>query len=388
MTISGIARPSSSPSVPSAPAWRSEPTLREVIALWFVTCLVFVTFVAVLRNFFQLVNDSGDSSAYMAVASAIRHWNFQGLTVKHFWGLPYAMAAFSLLTGVSERTALLVICFASSLASLALAQRLWGGWIASLFAISNFDWLQRSFVGGSEPLFVALIFGSFLAIRTDRWPLAALLAALATVTRPLGILLLVGIGVTLLWRRDWRRLAAATTIGLLIGALYVIPLMRYFHDPLATVHSYEGAAASASVPLFGIPFYAIIKGTLIHPAPVTNLILTFGWIFLVLIAVTAMLATSQFRSYARRHVSEIIFAGPYILSLYCYNYSHWARGAFPRFAIPIIPFVFLALGPWLPRWVPRDRRLLWVLAPVMSLLAASSALGVANVFGLIRRALA
>jgi hypothetical protein len=154
------------------------------------------------------------------------------------------------------------------------------------------------------------------------------------------------------------------------------------------VHSYEGAAASASVPLFGIPFYAIIKGTLIHPAPVTNLILTFGWIFLVLIAVAAMLATSQFRSYARRHVPEIIFAAPYILSLYCYNYSHWARGAFPRFAIPIIPFVFLALGPWLPRWVPRDRRLLWVLAPVMSLLAASSALGVAEVLGLIRRALA
>jgi hypothetical protein len=342
----------------------------------------------VLRNYFQLVNNSGDSSAYMAVASAIRHWNFQGLTVKHFWGLPYAMAAFSLLTGVSERTALLLICFASSMASVALAQRLWGGWIASLFAISNFDWLQRSFLGGSEPLFVALIFGSFLAIRRDRWPLAAVLAALATVTRPLGILLLVGIGVTLLWRRDWRRLAAATTIGLAIGALYVIPLIRYFHDPLATVHSYEGAAASASVPLFGIPFYAIIKGTLLHPAPVTNLILTFGWIFLVLIAVAAMLATSQFRSYARRHVPEIIFAGPYILSLYCYNYSHWARGAFPRFAIPIIPFVFLALGPWLPRWVPRDRRLLWVLAPAMSLLAASSALGVADVLGLIRRALA
>src|SRR5438045_4664318 len=99
MTIPGIARLSSSPSVPSAPAWHSEPTLREVFALWFVTCLVFVAFVALLRNYFQLVNNSGDSSAYMAVASAIRHWNFQGLAVKHFWGLPYAIAAFSLLTG-------------------------------------------------------------------------------------------------------------------------------------------------------------------------------------------------------------------------------------------------------------------------------------------------
>ena len=79
------------------------------MALWLLTCLVFVTGVAVLRNYFELVDNSGDSSAYMAVASAIRHWNFHGLVVKHFWGLPYAMAALSLLTGVSDRTALLLI---------------------------------------------------------------------------------------------------------------------------------------------------------------------------------------------------------------------------------------------------------------------------------------
>src|SRR5438105_12628419 len=110
MTIEQSARPSTSPSVPSESAWRSEPTLREVLALWLLTCFVFVTFVAVLRNYFQLVENSGDCSAYMAVASAIRHWNFHGLMVKHFWGLPYAMAALSLLTGVSDRTALLLIC--------------------------------------------------------------------------------------------------------------------------------------------------------------------------------------------------------------------------------------------------------------------------------------
>src|SRR6266576_6356015 len=302
MTIPGIGRPSSSPSVPSAPAWRSEPTLREVIALWFVTCLVFVTFVAVLRNYFQLVNNSGDSSAYMAVASAIRHWNFQGLTVKHFWGLPYAIAAFSLLTGVSERTALLLICFASSLTSVALAHRLWGGWIAGYFAVVSFEWMQRSYLGGSEPLFVAFLFGSFLAIRRNHWLLAALLASLATITRPLAVHLLEGMGLTLLWRRDWRRLAGATAIGLVIGTLYVIPLARYFHDPLATVHSYEGATASAGVPLFGIPFYAIIKGTILYPAPLTNLVLSFGWIFLVLIGIVAMLATVRFRAYGREHV--------------------------------------------------------------------------------------
>jgi len=377
------AQGSAAPTPSTHNRWRAEPSLREVMALWLVTCLVFVTGVAVLRNYFELVDNSGDSSAYMAVASAIRHWNFHGLVVKHFWGLPYAMAALSLLTGASDRTALLLICFASSLASVALAHRLWGGWIAGYFAILSFEWMQRSYLGGSEPLFAALVFGSFLAIRRDRWLLAALLAALATITRPLAVFLLLGIGLTLLWRRDWRRLAGTTAIGLVIGTLYVIPLIRYFHDPLATVHSYEGATASAGVPLFGIPFYAIIKGTILYPAPLTNLVLSFGWIFLVLIGIVAMLATEQFRNYAREHVPEMVFVAPYLLSLYCYNYPYWARGSFPRFAIPILPFVFLALE----RWLPKDRRLLWALAPVTAVLAASSVLGIANVPNLIRQAL-
>jgi len=360
-----------------------EPTLREVLALWLLSGIVFVTCVAALRNYLDLVDNFGDRANYMAVASAIRHWNFHGLVVKQFWGLPYAMAALSFLTGVGEHTALLLICFASSLTSVALAHRLWGGWIAGYFTILNFEWLQRSYVGGSEPLFVALIFGSFLAIRRNHWLLAALLAAFATVTRPLGIFLLAGIGLTLLWRRDWRRLGGATTVGLLIGSLYMIPLARHFQDPLATVHSYEGAQASAGVPIFGIPFYAIIKGTILYPAPLTNLLLSFGWIFLVLVAIVAMLGTEQFRTYAREHVPEMVFAAPYLLSLYCYNYPHWARGCFPRFAIPVIPFVFLALE----RWLPKDRRLLWALSPVTAALAAGSALGIANVPGLIRQAL-
>ncbi len=383
MTIAQRARPSTSPSLPSNTTWRSEPTLREVLALWLVTCVVFVTCVAVVRNYFELVDNSGDCSAYMAVASAIRHWNFHGLVVKQFWGLPYAMAALSLLTGLSDRTALLLICFASSLTSVALAHRLWGGWIAGYFAVVSFEWMQRSYLGGSEPLFVAFLFGSFLAIRRNHWLLAALLASLATITRPLAVFLLVGMGLTLFWRRDWRRFAGATAIGLVTGTLYVIPLARYFHDPLATVHSYEGATASAGVPLFGIPFYAIIKGTVLYPAPLTNLLLSFGWIFLVLIAIVAMLGTEQFRHYAREHVPEMVFAAPYLLSLYCYNYPYWARGSFPRFAIPIIPFVFLALE----RWLPKDRRLLWALTPVTAVLAAGSALGIANVPSLIRQAL-
>jgi len=137
-----------------------------------VTLLTFVVFagtILLLRSYSDQVQRFGDSKGYMAVAAAIRHWNFQGLQVKQFWGYSYFMAALSLLTGLSDLTALLAVSVFSSLAAVALAHRLWGGWVATWFAIINFDWMQRSLLGGSEPLFVALLFGAFLSVRRGRW---------------------------------------------------------------------------------------------------------------------------------------------------------------------------------------------------------------------------
>jgi Gpi18-like mannosyltransferase len=174
-----------------------------------------------------------------------------------------------------------------------LAWTLWDGWIAGFFAVLNFDWLQRSYLGGSEPLFVALLFGSFLSVRKERWLLAAFLASLATVVRPLGIFALLGIGVALLIRRDWRTLRAAILIGTVVGGLYVLPLTRHFNDPLANVNSYHSPQWQGGW-LFGIPFYAIIKGTLTEPAPLSNLVLSFGWILLILVAIVRMARDCEF----------------------------------------------------------------------------------------------
>jgi hypothetical protein len=368
------------PATNSSQPWRKDLSLTETLTICIGAALIFVATLSLATPYLSLVERFGDNSAYMTIASAICKWDFRNVFVKHFWGLPYVICAISKLTGCSVRTALLVVSCTSSITAVLLAFYLWGGWVAAAFAIINFDWYQRSFIGGSEPLFVAFLFGSFLAIRRDRWTLASLLASLATITRPLGIFLLLGIGITLLSRRDWRRFAFTTAIALLIGTLYVIPLARYFGDPLATVHSYQSSQAGASVPLFGIPFYAIIKGTILYPAPLTSLVFTFGWIFLVLAAIVVMLRTVNFRAYAANHPAEIIFAAPYLLSLYCYNYPYWARGSFPRFAIPIIPFVLIALSPW----VPKDRRLLWILAPITAVLAACSSVGIQNILRSLR----
>ena len=162
-----------------------------------------------------------------------------GVVIKQFWGLPYAMAAVSKLTGLSDRTALLLFSLGPSLLAGLLARRLWGGWIAGYFVILNFDWMQRSCLGGSEPLFVCLLLGTFVAVRRRRWLLASLLASFATVVRPLGLFVLLGIGLTLLWKRDFRRFTAATAIGLFVGVLYALPVAAYFRDPLANVNSYH-----------------------------------------------------------------------------------------------------------------------------------------------------
>jgi len=83
-----------------------------------------------------ITDNFGDNSAYMAIAAAIRKWDFSGIHVKHFWGLPYFMAALSKLTGLSDRGSLLAISSISSLLAVTLAYRLWGGWIAAVFATS------------------------------------------------------------------------------------------------------------------------------------------------------------------------------------------------------------------------------------------------------------
>jgi len=361
--------------------WNRDPGLSEILALWTAAALIFIGTISVFTSYRQLIPNFGDSLAYMQIADAIRSWNFSDIHVKHFWGLPYAMASIGKMTGVSSQTALIAVSCLSSLAAAILAYRLWGAWITLFASMLNFDWFQRSFLGGSEPLFVALLFGALLAIRKERWKWAALLASLATITRPLGVCLLIAMGISLLRQRRWPTLAWVIAIAVLIGMVYMLPMHLYLHDSLATVHSYGVLQSNPYPSLFGIPFKAIIVGTLRNPAPISNLVLSFLWIFLVLAGNVAMFAAREFRAYARTHPSEVIFAGLYLLSLYCYNLPYWARGNFARFAIPILPFVFLALE----RWLPKDRRLIWCLAVVSAAIAACSAIGLHNVLADLHR---
>ena len=347
-----------------------------------MTSVVFLSVIALFRNFVPMVEGFADNGSFLSFASAIRHWNFQGLAVKAFWGLSYAMAGVSFITRLSDLGALLLICYGAGLATIVLAYRLWGGWIAGFFAVLNFDWMQRLFLGGSEPLFMALVLGAFLAARKQRWVLAALLASLGTTVRPVGIFALAGIGLALLLKRDLRNFSLATLTGLIVGGLYALPLALYFQTPLANVNQYQQADWEGGH-LLTFPFHAIIKSTLSDHAPITNLILTWAWILFVLAGLLVLIFGKSCRDAWQNRSAEMIFAVTYVSFLFTYNSPHWIRGSFPRYSIAVLPLVLWALITWLPK----DRRLLWGLAVISPVLAACSAIGIKNVASAVRHLL-
>jgi hypothetical protein len=385
--MSGIPKQQNSvPRAPSAqnkrPAFQAPPRQGELLALAAVSGIVMWAAGFLLHQSTSLSSQYGDNDAYLAVANAILRWDFHHVFVQHFMGYPYFIAAASFLFHLPPACALWLIAVSASLMSVWLAARLFGTLPAGYFALTNFAWLQVSFLGGSEPLALALGLGALLAFRRNHVFLAALLGSLSATVRPLMIFALVGIGLVLLYRKEFGAFFIALGTGLAIGTLYVLPLARYFGDPLLTVHSYTtrdyggGGVAGPHGRLFGWPFHGIVAGTLAYPAPWSNLLLSFFWIGLVLVGVFMMFSNS-FRQYAKTYPNEAIFCGMYLLAVFSYDYLIWARGTFIRFSIPALPFVFFALLPLLPK----DRRLLWCLCLVCAVLAMLSAIGVRNVIG-------
>jgi hypothetical protein len=359
---------------------------RDLFLFVILSAALFVATVCTCGNWTQLIGHFGDNGAYLNVARAIKVWQFEQMPVQHFMGYSYLIAGVSLLFHVPISVALLLISWSASLISVFLVARLLGTWTAAYFALTNFAWLQRSLIGGSEPLALALGLGAFWSFRRGSMIAAALLGSLAVTVRPLMIFTLAGIGIVLLYRKQFRSLLAALATGLAVGALYMLPLGIYLKDPLLTVHTYTSrdyGAANVSGPhghLFGWPFHGIVAGTIAYPPPFMNLVLSFFWISLVLLGVGAMFAP-RFREYARAYPAEAIFCALYLAAVFCYDYLVWARGSFMRFAIPALPFLLYALL----KWLPKDKRILWLLGTVSPILAACSALGVRNVLQLLHR---
>jgi hypothetical protein len=355
--------------------------VRKPALLWAICATSFMGLTLYLRPYSTAITNFGDSGAYVNVAKAIAAWHFAGLQVLQFWGVSYAIALIALVGHVPFTAALIAVSAASSIATTIFAAKLWGWRVSALLTALNFDWMQRSLLGGSEPLFMLLLLGSFICVRQQRWWTAAVLASLATTVRPLGICALVAIGLVLLQRKNFQQFAYAFVTGVLIGGLYMLPLHFYLHDGLATVHSYESGARA----LFGIPFYAIVQGTLFRP-PLTNVALSYFWIALITTGIVLFSFSSACREYRMNYPVEFVFAALYTLAVCCYNYPQWALGSFARFSIPSIPFALIGWREFVSKserinmsWLAsKIDPLVWTAAVVFPALAACSAYGIRN----------
>jgi len=346
----------------------------ELISLWCLALIVFLTVFCRFHQYVTSINSYGDNAQYLVISSAIRHWSCAGVEPKHAWGLSYLIALVSML-GVSASIGLLAISLACSLASAVLVCRLWSGWVAGYFAVINFAWLQRSALGGSEPLFLLVVLSSVAACRSQRWILASVLASISATGRRVGVLMVVAIIVTLLWHR--RRTIVGICVAadsFIIAAIYLQPFWLCFHDPLAGFRAYRVDWDSNSPIAF--PFRALLHGALSPGRPLTNVLLNASWIAFAAAGLALMLRQISARRLLIPLLPETLFAILYVIFLMTYNSTDWAFSEFPRFAVPIVPMVLGSFGTLLPK----SRTILWLLAAICGFLAGASAVGIRFAF--------
>jgi hypothetical protein len=172
-----------------------------------------------------------------------------------------------------------------------------GAWFLALF--------PGAFVlawGYSEPLLLAAAIGTFLALRNQRWWVAAALGAAAGLSRPLGILLVAPalIEVARGWRtvpgREWIARAAAVVGSLAGTGAYLLFTGLRFHDFRAPMRTQEAFRGNAVDPITRIG-HGI--GDLFGPQRLGDgLHLPFALAFVVLLVVVARRLPASYTVFA------------------------------------------------------------------------------------------
>ena len=323
---------------------------------------------------------AGDTPTYAVIAESIRTGNLGALrVVKLLWGLPYLAAVTSWAIGISDVASVVLVSLCASLAAVLLVRHLWGGWVAAYFAIVSWDWIVASTLGGTEPLFVALVLLAFACARRERWAWASVAAACSVTVRPVGALALLSVVATLIARRRWRLAVTACLIGAGVGLLYAVPLARARGDLWEPIRNYQRDWLGGR-PL-GLPFVALLQGARMATQPI-QIIRPAAWIGFVLTAIVSFAISRSSRATAASRPVETTFAALYVAFMFSYHAAWWAWLEFPRFAIPILPFAWSAVEPALPK----RRWLVWVAAPASGALTAAWLIGFHDVWDFLRAA--
>ncbi len=344
-----------------------ELTRRDLITIVLVSYAWFALLILAFDSYPSRVQHCGDNPSYAGESAAIRGAPPPALIARHFLGYPLLAAPVAALLHTSDMTALPIVSVIASLVAIFLAGELWGAWAAAWFAVINLDWIQRSLLGGAEPLFVALLFACLLAARKERWTAAAIFGALATVVRPLGVFALIALGVALLRRRRFGIFTLAVVVSLAVACAYLALVASLFGNSFGNFAWYKSMGLGHDRTF--IPFVTIFMtygehhGD--HQLTAKNVAKTLTWMTFTLAGIIAALSRRVTRESMRALPVEWIFAATYMASFLFFP-AWWIEGEYPRYLAPVIPMLLVALRPWLPS----DRRVIWVVGLLSITLAA------------------
>ena len=352
---------------------RSEITQLDVAAVVFVSLVIPFLELAQTGNYWGRLEDWLDNGSYVEIANIIRVGGTPG--THHFWGLPNLIAAIQAAFDVSGFAAIVVISIGCSVAASFLIDRLYGNSVAIAFLLLCPTWVRVSVMGGSEPLFLCLLLGCWLAVRSSGVLVAIVLASLATTVRPVGFFALSGIGFALILQRDWKRLAMSFCIAVGIGLAYLAECQVISRDPFINFKLYSSDDWLDGNPL-SLPFVRFGKG-------VFDYVLNKRWTIwienvfsLILVGVCTYFLSTKFATLLRHYPAEFFFVSAYLIFFLCYN-NEAASHLFARYSIPVTPFLLFAARDWLPT----KRFVLWPLAILSALTASSGIVGFKSVFG-------
>lgn len=322
---------------------RRELLFFSALAVLAYSVALFLATTVTHRSYWDLVYNSGDNPAYIHIAQAIDRWNPQLIgEAKAFWGSAYGILPVHLLTGADYGASLLLLSILGGVLGVMFTYRLYGPAVAAWFVFVSPQLMERTLLGGPEPIFVGLFLASLVAIRKGSLGWAVLLASLAATVRPVGVFIVAAILLMTLRRRNWPKLVAYGSVAAGTAILYAIPMVLLTGSPFGNFSGYS-VDWHHKIPIT-LPIYPLVEAALASQEPFTNTIKTGSWVLVVLfLAVYYGLIRGRLRAFFTQHPEETLACLLILLFQLSYN-SQWAWYEFPRFIAPLLPFLLAQAG--------------------------------------------
>jgi len=206
-------------------------------------------------------------------------------------------------------------------------------------ALVHPSWLVFSATVMSEGLSVALTLGALALLMRRQRVVAALLAGVSAVVRPVGVFL-VAITAYCHWRENrGRGLWKVVLAGLLPPAAHLIIYRLVFGDMMQSVRAYAAKD-------FAWPFVSILRNM---SAPEMEGILKFYIFFSVIFGMAGTIGLyRRYRREGERFMPLLLWNGA-VLLFYLFLPSSWTFRCLDRFYLSLYPTSLIGLLPWFPK---------------------------------------